>query len=627
MGGERRAPREGRPGHGQRLGDDHLARAGGACPRRCRSRRASRPARGRPAAPARSAGRGSGSPGPSAVRRVPAERARRQHGHVPAEPRQPLRHRRRALRAGVAGRRVEVGDEEQPGRRAARSRRAPRASPAAPRSPPRRRPPCGRAAPATPSSARPSRARPRRSARGPRRPCRRSGRAPRPRRRSRRPGSGRRSRRRRRRARRGSRSRSPAARRPSPRSGRSRRTPAARSSARRGRRRGGPSGSSAWGTRSRKWTRAPTPAAAASARKPSSSSPPPATTHVEVAVAGPRERLDRDVEALEVVGAVERRDERGDDGVVGDPERARARPVSSGPGRERVGVDAVRHLDHPLGGPLERPLEVGDRAGVVLAEHEDPVGGADQRRGDRALVGLEQDPARSLADQPVLVVDDQRRAAPALAQPPEQRQLGAEDERVVEVDDVEARRAAPARGSAARCRSPSPGSIRWTIAWPGVGRLALGAGGEDLDVVAALGLAAGEAEGGVARAARVGREGRGQVGDPQRLHGWPSGRGSVDRADEALDARLLDRPLAARRASPTSGSQPRISRARVMSGWRTCGSSTGSASKTISERDSVTSMTASASSSSVYSSGLPMLTGRWASDSISATSPRTRSST
>ena len=64
-----------------------------------------------------------------------------------------------------------------------------------------------------------------------------------------------------------------------------------------------------------------------------------------------------------------------------------------------------------------------------------------------------------------------------------------------------------------------------------------------------------------------------------------------------------------------------------MSGWRTCGSSTGSASKTISERDSVTSITASASWSSVYSSGLPMLMGRCASDSISRISPRTRSST
>ena len=46
-----------------------------------------------------------------------------------------------------------------------------------------------------------------------------------------------------------------------------------------------------------------------------------------------------------------------------------------------------------------------------------------------------------------------------------------------------------------------------------------------------------------------------------------------------------------------------------MSGWRTCGSSAGSASKTISEREPVTSITASASSSSVNSFGLPMLTG------------------
>jgi len=49
---------------------------------------------------------------------------------------------------------------------------------------------------------------------------------------------------------------------------------------------------------------------------------------------------------------------------------------------------------------------------------------------------------------------------------------------------------------------------------PGIGRLALGRGGEDLDVVAALGLLAREPVGGVARPARVGREGRREVGDP-----------------------------------------------------------------------------------------------------------------
>ncbi len=59
------------------------------------------------------------------------------------------------------------------------------------------------------------------------------------------------------------------------------------------------------------------------------------------------------------------------------------------------------------------------------------------------------------------------------------------------------------------------------------------------------------------------------------------------------------------------GSQPRISLASVMSGWRTCGSSVGSASNTISEREPVTSITALASSSSVNSFGLPMLTGLW----------------
>src|SRR3954454_9164546 len=77
----------------------------------------------------------------------------------------------------------------------------------------------------------------------------------------------------------------------------------------------------------------------------------------------------------------------------------------------------------------------------------------------------------------------------------------------------------------------------------------------------------------------------------------------------------------------TSGSQPSRSFAREMSGWRTFGSSTGSASKTISERDSVNSITVLAISSSVISFGLPMFTGSCTPDSASRIRPRTRSST
>jgi hypothetical protein len=64
-----------------------------------------------------------------------------------------------------------------------------------------------------------------------------------------------------------------------------------------------------------------------------------------------------------------------------------------------------------------------------------------------------------------------------------------------------------------------------------------------------------------------------------------------------------------------------------MSGWRTFGSSIGSASNTISERDSVSSITSSAISSRLISSGLPMLTGSCSSDSARAIRPRTKSST
>ena len=99
-------------------------------------------------------------------------------------------------------------------------------------------------------------------------------------------------------------------------------------------------------------------------------------------------------------------------------------------------------------------------------------------------------------------------------QPSEQRQLGTEDERVVQVHDVECGDPRDAGDE----RRVADGEQRLDAmdecaAW--VGRLALGRGGEDLDVVAALGLSGCEAVAGVSRAARIRREGRRQMGDPQ----------------------------------------------------------------------------------------------------------------
>ena len=54
------------------------------------------------------------------------------------------------------------------------------------------------------------------------------------------------------------------------------------------------------------------------------------------------------------------------------------------------------------------------------------------------LVGLEQRSAHALADEPVLVVDEQRLAAASAPKPRQQGQLRPEDERIVEMDDVEA---------------------------------------------------------------------------------------------------------------------------------------------------------------------------------------------
>src|SRR5690606_36652555 len=77
----------------------------------------------------------------------------------------------------------------------------------------------------------------------------------------------------------------------------------------------------------------------------------------------------------------------------------------------------------------------------------------------------------------------------------------------------------------------------------------------------------------------------------------------------------------------TSGRHPSAVRASVMSGRRWAGSSAGSGSWTISELDPVTSRTSSASSRTVYSSGLPMLTGPVTSLSRRSRPPRISSFT
>src|SRR5262249_12482936 len=87
--------------------------------------------------------------------------------------------------------------------------------------------------------------------------------------------------------------------------------------------------------------------------------------------------------------------------------------------------------------------------------------------------------------------------------------------------------------------------------------------------------------------------------------------------------------IACRSPSSTStrGSQPRSVRARVMSGCRILGSSTGSAWKTMGLALPARRMTRFASSRSVISCGFPRLTGSWTSDCIRRQMPSTRSDT
>src|SRR5262245_56028236 len=63
-------------------------------------------------------------------------------------------------------------------------------------------------------------------------------------------------------------------------------------------------------------------------------------------------------------------------------------------------------------------------------------------------------------------------------------------------------------------------------------------------------------------------------------------------------------------SSPTLGSHWRMPFALVISGWRTCGSSSGKGLKTMVLLESVSSIIFSAKSSTDISCGLPIMTGR-----------------
>ena len=105
--------------------------------------------------------------------------------------------------------------------------------------------------------------------------------------------------------------------------------------------------------------------------------------------------------------------------------------------------------------------------------------------------------------------------APAGPQPAAEHELRSEDERIVEVKDVEPlepREAGDQRRVADREQRCDPVNDHRA----GVRRLSVGGRGEHLDVVTAIRLAARELEARVAGAARVGREGRGEVCDPKR---------------------------------------------------------------------------------------------------------------
>ena len=255
------------------------------------------------------------------------------------------------------------------------------------------------------------------------------------------------------------------------------------------------------------------------------------------------ERVDRHIDALEVVSPIKGCDEGGHDRVVRDAESS-TQPAGVVTRREQLSVDAVWHLDQLLRLLALKPCQVGNRRGVVGRQHAHAIGGADQRRRDGVLVGLEQPAANTAADEPVLVVDEQRLAASLASQAGKQRQLRAEDERVVDVDDVEARDPRQ-RWDQRRVADGEDRVEPVDVDSAGVGNRSGGGRGEDLDVVAAIGLLASEAKRGVAGASGIGREGRREMRDPQRA-GRPRGGGANRRCRPAARRRSARSSSAAR---------------------------------------------------------------------------------
>ena len=145
------------------------------------------------------------------------------------------------------------------------------------------------------------------------------------------------------------------------------------------------------------------------------------------------QRSYQDVETFEVVRAVEAREEERQAGVGGQPELgARSLAVA---GAESLRVDACRQdgdlvveRRHP------RPEEVG-RLGVVDRSHQNLVGGAQDAWEQQAPMPAEYRPFPAVADDVHLVLHDQRRTS---AQPLRGEQLGGAEERIVDVNQVEA---------------------------------------------------------------------------------------------------------------------------------------------------------------------------------------------
>ena len=153
---------------------------------------------------------------------------------------------------------------------------------------------------------------------------------------------------------------------------------------------------------------------------------------IKVAALDERECFEEGRHALEVMRPVQRSHERHQPVVRGKPQFLAHRPLAR-ERAEQIGVHPVWNLDHILPSPPEQGRPKAGTGVILRQNFQFPRAAQHQAVGHRRI-RAEEEPPDPFPDQVVVIRQDQR-------DPPDSRdranEFGAEDERIVQVDDVE----------------------------------------------------------------------------------------------------------------------------------------------------------------------------------------------